>query len=203
MKGILGNWDFTRKLVFYLHYVCAKIHPNRTNFRVKRLASKKGETKGSNFTSWATYSASNDKISGQRKHKKLNLCMYLISYFHYVCDKLHPDPTFLRVKGLARQILVNPKSKKSRAARPSLLPIPKSWVMENVGSWNFTFSLVTYLHYVCAKFHPNRKTFSVKELARRKVAETQSKNFMRCLTYSASNQKILSQGECRTLRLCM
>ena len=103
VKGNLGSWDFTRSLVNYLHYVCAKIHPNGKNFRVKRLASKEVKTKGSNFTRCLTYSASNDKISVQRELKKLKLCMYPIKYFHFVWAKIHPNPTFLRVKGLARQ----------------------------------------------------------------------------------------------------
>ena len=111
VKGNVGSWDYECSLVNYLHYVSAKIHPNRTTFRVKGLASKKVvKPKWSNFTRCSTYSASNDKTSSQWELKKFKLCMYLINYFHDVCAKNQPRPTFLRVKGLAKQKVVKPKS---------------------------------------------------------------------------------------------
>ena len=54
--------------------------------------------------------------------------------------------------------------------------------------------LVNYFHYVSAKFHTNRTTFSVKRLARRKVAQPKRANFTRCSTYSASNKKTWVKG---------
>ena len=70
------NWDFTCNLVSYPQSVCAKIHPNRTTFRVKGLAQKKVvKPKRSIVTRCLTYFASNNKISGQRELKKLKLCM--------------------------------------------------------------------------------------------------------------------------------
>ena len=59
--------------------------------------------------------------------------------------------------------------------------------------------LVNYFPLVCAKFHQNWTTFSVRGLARRKVVKAKRTNLPRCLTYSASNPKILSQGERRKL----
>ena len=111
-----------------------------------------------------------------------------------MCAKIHQNRTNLRVKRLARQKLVKPRSKHFTRCSTYSASNPKSWVMGNVGSWKFTYSLVTYLHYVCAKFYPNRTTFSVKGLARREVAEPKSTNFMRCSTYSASNQKTWAKG---------
>ena len=118
VKGNVGSWDFTCTLVNYLHYVCAKIHPNRTTFRVKVLPMKKVvKPKRSNFTRYSTYSASNDKTSSQMELKKLKLCLLLINYFHYVCPKFHPNPTTSRVKGLARKKWSNEKAQSSREAR--------------------------------------------------------------------------------------
>ena len=98
-------------LVIYLHYVCAKFHTNRTIFRVKGLPRKKVlEPKTPNYRRCSTYSASNDKNSAQRELKKLKLCKYLINWFDYVCAKTQANPKFLRVKGLAREKVVKPKS---------------------------------------------------------------------------------------------
>ena len=102
VKGNVGSWDFTRSLVNYLHYVCAKIHPNRTNFKVKRQASKEVKTKGSSFTRCLIYSASNDKISVQKSLRSWN--------FACTQSKNHPNPTFLRLKELAEKKVVEPKS---------------------------------------------------------------------------------------------
>ena len=103
VKGNVGSWDFTRSLVNYLNYLCAKIPPNWTNFKIKRLASKEVKTKGSNFTRGLTYSASNDKISVQKSLRNWN--------FACTQSKNHPNPTFLRLKGLAGKRVVKPKSK--------------------------------------------------------------------------------------------
>ena len=112
VKGNVGNWNFTSSLVKYLHYVCAKVPPSRTTFSVNRLARKKVvKRKSTNFMRCPIFFASNDTISSQWELRKLKTCMHLINYFHYVCAKNHPNPTFLRVKGLARQKLVTPKSK--------------------------------------------------------------------------------------------
>ena len=94
------------------------------------------------------------------------------------------------------------KAQTSRDARPIRPPIIKAWVKGNVGSWDFTRSLVNYFHYVCAKSHPNRTTFRVKRLASIEVKKKRS-NFTRCSTYSASDDKISSQGELKKMKLCM
>ena len=138
VKGNLGSWDSACSLVNYLQYVSAKFHPNRTNFRVKRLTSKEVTTKGSNFTRFSTFSASNDKMSVQRELEKLKLGMYPINFFHFVC----------------------------------------------------------------AKNHQNRPNFRVKRLANKKV-KTKGSIFTRCSTYSASYDKISSQGELKKMKLCM
>ena len=105
-------------------------------------------------------------------------------------------------KGWRRKKWWNHKAQTSRDARPTLLPITKSWVKCNVGSWDFICSLVNYLHYVCAKIHPNRTIFSVKRLARKKVVKAKTTNFTRCSTYSASIQTIMSQVVCRNMKRC-
>ena len=138
VKGSLGSRDSACSLVIYLQHVSAKFHPNRTNFRVKRLASKEVKTKGPNLTRCSTFSASNDKMSVQKEPKKLKLCMNPINYFHFVC----------------------------------------------------------------AKNHQNRSNFRVKRLASKKV-KTKVSIFTRCSTYSASNDKISSQGELKKMKLCM
>ena len=82
----------------------AKFHPNRTNFSVKLVARRKVTgPKSTNFTRCSTYSASNDNFWGQMEFRKLELCLYLINYFHYACAKNYPKPTILRSKRLARQ----------------------------------------------------------------------------------------------------
>ena len=112
--GWKGAWEVeTLHVPNQIFPLCVcQIHPSPTFLRVKGLARRKVvKPKSTGFTRCSTYSASNDKISGQKELKKLNLCMYLIDYFHYVCAKLHPNRTFLRVKGLARQKVVKPESK--------------------------------------------------------------------------------------------
>ena len=146
------------------------------------------------------------KISCQVEPKKMKLCMYLVNYFYYVCAKFHPNWTLFSAKRLTRkrgEKGPNQTEQNLRDARPTLLAITKSWVKWNVGSSDFNCTLVNYLHYVCAKIHPNRTTFMVKGLARKNVVKQKRTNFTRCSTYTASNQKILSQGERRELRLCM
>ena len=91
VKEKVGQWDPACTLVNYLHYVSANFQPNRTNFRVKGLATKEVvKAKSTNFTRCSTYFASNDKYSGQRELKTLKLCMYLVTYFHKECAKNHP-----------------------------------------------------------------------------------------------------------------
>ena len=127
----------------------------------------------------------------------------LVIYLRYVCAKIHPNPTTFGVKGLARKKWSNEKAQTSRDARTFLLPMTKSWVNGNVGSWDFTCSLVNYLHYVCAKIHPTRTTFRVKVLARKKVVKPKRSIFTRCSTYSASKNTTSIQKELKKLKLCM
>ena len=55
---------------------------------------------------------------------------------------------------------------------------------------------------MCVQNFIKMEQFSAKEGWRgKKVVKAKSTNFTRCATCSASNQKILSQGECRKLRL--
>ena len=111
VKGSLRSWNFACSLVNYFHYVCAKFHTNRTTFWVKGLPRKKVlEPKTQNYRRFSTYSASNHKTSAQRELKKLKLCKYLINWFDYVCAKTQANPKYLRVKGLAREKVVKPKS---------------------------------------------------------------------------------------------
>ena len=153
VKGSSGSWNSLCSLVNYLQYVCAKYHPNRKNFRVKRLASKEVRTTGSNFTRCSTFSASNDKMSVQRELKKLKLCMYLINYFHYVCAKHYPNPTFLRVKGIARQKVVKPKSPNFPRFSTYSASDDKSPSQRELKKLKLCMYLINDLHYVCAKFN--------------------------------------------------
>ena len=109
--------------------------------------------KSTNFTRCSTYSASNDKISGQKQLKKLNLCVYLINYFHYVCAKLYPNPTFLRVKGIARQKVVKPKSANFPRSSTYSASDDKSPSQRELKKLKLCMYLINYLHYVCAKFN--------------------------------------------------
>ena len=112
-QGELKKMKLCLQLVNYIHYVCAKFHTNRTIFSVKRLARRKVvERKSKNFTRCPIFFAPSDRISSQSELKKLKLCMYLIKYFNNACAKIHPRPKILRVKRLARQKVVKPKSTK-------------------------------------------------------------------------------------------
>ena len=203
-KRSWGSWKFACSLVNYLHYVCAKFHPNRTIFMVKGLPRKKVfKPKSPNYRRCATFRASNDKTSAQRELKKLKLCKYLINWFDYVCAKAQANPKSLRVKGLVREKVVKPKSTNFTRCLTYSASDHKISSQEELRKMKLCILLVKKFYYVRANFPPNRTTSSVKVLARRKVAEPKSTLFTRCLTYTASNQKRLSQGECRKLRLCM
>ena len=98
--------------------MCAEFHLNRKNSTVRGLARKNVvKATSTNFRRCSTYSASDDRSSSQVELKKMKLCMYLIKKFHNVCAKNHPNPTFLRVKGLARKKWLNEKAQISRDAR--------------------------------------------------------------------------------------
>ena len=105
----------------------------------------------------------------------------LVIYLRYVCAKIHPNPTTFKVKGLARKKWWNEKAQTSRDARTFLPPMTKSWVNGNVGSWDFTCSLVNYLHYVCAKIHPNGTTFEGKKASEEKSGQTKKIKFYKML----------------------
>ena len=113
VKWIVVSWDSAYILVNYLDYVSAKFQPNRTIFSVKGPARKKVvKRKRTIFTRCPSFFAPSDRRASQRKLKKLNLCMYLINFFHNVCAKNHPRPTSLRVKGLATKEVFKWKSTK-------------------------------------------------------------------------------------------
>ena len=173
-------------------------------FSGKRARDERsGQTKKQNVQRRSTYSASNDKISGQRELKKLKLCMYLINYFHYVCAKKYPNPTFLRVKGLARQKVVKPKSPNFTRCSTSSASDDKVSSQGELKKIKLCIKLVSYSYYVCGKFHPNRTTISVKGLARRNLVKPKRPIFTRWSTYSASDDKISSQGELRKIIPCI
>ena len=88
-------------------------------------------------------------------------------------------------------------------AQPTQLLIKKSSVKVNVGSWDSACSLVNYLHYVSAKFQTNRTTFRVKGLATKEMVKRKIRKFTRCSIYSASDDKISSQGVLNKMKLYM
>ena len=178
VKSSWGRWKFACSLVNYLHYVCAKFHTNRTTFRVKRLPRKKVlEPKTQIYRRFSTYSASNHKTSAQRELKKLKLCKYLINWFDYVCRKTQANPKFLRVKGLARGKVVKPKSTNFTRCSTYSASDHKNSSQGELKKTKLCMLLVKIFYYVCANFPSIRTTFSVKGLARRKVAEPKSNDF--------------------------
>ena len=138
------------------------------------------KAKSTYFTRCSTYSGSNDKNSGQSELETLKLCMYLKTYFHNVCAKNHPQPTFLRVKVLARHKVVKAKSTNFRRWSTYSASDDNNSSQGELRKMKFCILLVNYFHYVCANFHSNPTTFSVKGLARKKVVKRKSTNFMRC-----------------------
>ena len=120
-----------------------------------------------------------------------------------VCQFSFNSNTFQRKSATEEKSGRTKKQRFSPDARPILLSIINSWVKGNEGSWDFTCSLVNYLQYVCAKFHPNWTTFRRRGLARKKVVKAKNTNFNSCSTYSASNDQISGQMELRKLKLCM
>ena len=181
-----------------------QISSKPNNFQRKRASEEKScQTKSTNFPRCSTYSASNDKISGQRELRKLKLCMYLMNYFHYMCAKNHPNPTFVRVKGLARQKGVKPKNPNFTRCSTYSASNDKISVQREIGKLKLCKNLIKYFHYVCAKNHPNPTILSVKGLAKQEVVKPKIPNFTRCSTYSASQHKILSRVELKKMKFCM
>ena len=121
----------------------------------------------------------------------------------YVCQISSKSNICQHKKGWRGKKWSNHKAQTSRDSRPTLLPITKSWVKWNVEIWDFTCSLVSYLHSVCAKIHPNWTIFRVKGLAQKKVVKPKRSIVTSCLTYSASNDKISGQRELKKLKLGM
>ena len=112
-------------------------------------------------------------------------------------------PTFLRVKGLAWQKVVQPRSTNfTRCSTCSAFNDKISGQME-LKKLKLFMCLVNYFHYVSARIHPNPIPLRVNGLARQKMVKPKSKNFTRCSIYSASYRKILSQGELKKMKLCM
>ena len=171
---------------------------------MKGLARKKVvKPQSTNFERCPKVFISSDRMSSQRELKKWKLCLYLINYLHNLCAKNHPRPTFSRVKGLARQKVVKPKSTNFTRCWTYLLLFKKSWVRGIVGSWDSPYFLVNYLDFVSAKIQPNRTTFRVKGLATKEVFKLKSTKFTRCSIYSASVDKISSQGVLKKMKLYM
>ena len=185
--------------------MCANFPPNRTTFSVKVLARRNvAQPKGTNFTRCLTYTASNQKRLSQSECGKSRLCMYFNQLLPLcVCQFSSKSNNSQRKRAGEEKKWSKQKAQTSRHARPIRLPIMKSWVKGNLGSWDFTRSLVNYLHYVYAKIHPNRTTFSVRRLARKKLVNGKSTHFTRCSIYSASQHKLSGQEELRKLKLCI
>ena len=183
--------------------MCAKNHPRPTFLTVKGLARQKVvKRKSTNFTRCPKFFAPSDRIASQRKLKELKLCMYLINYFHNVCAKNHPRPTSLRVKGLATKEVF--KRKSTIVTRCSTYSASNDKTSSQVELKKFKLCkyLIKYFHNVCQK--SSKPMFlTVKGLARQKVVKPKSTKFTSCSTYSTSIQKILSQGNCSKLRLCI
>ena len=72
-----------------------------------------------------------------------------------------------------------------------------AWEIENLHVPNQIFPLC-----VC-QIHSSPTFLRVKGLARRKVVKPKTTGFTRCSTYSASNDKISSEGELKKMKLCM
>ena len=179
-----------------------QVSSKSNNFRGKRANEEKsGQSKTSRDVRPTLLPISKSWVMRNVGSWKFTFC--LVTYLHYVWAKFHPSRTTFSVKGLASRKVAELKSTNFMRRSTDSASNQKTSAKGNVGSWKFTFCLVAYLQFVCAKFHPNRTTFSVKGLARRKVAQPEGTNFTRCETYSASNYNILSQEERRKLRLYM
>ena len=99
------------KLISYFQFMFAKFHPNPTIFMVRRLDRKNVvKRKNTNFMRCPNFSASNDRKATHWEIRKLKFCMYLVKDYHYMCAKIQPNRTILRVKGLASKKVVKPKS---------------------------------------------------------------------------------------------
>ena len=90
-----------------------------------------------------------------------------------------------------------------RDSQPTQILIRKFWVKGNVGSWDYACSLVNYLHYVSAELQLNRTDFRVKGLATKEMVKRKITKFTRCSIYSASDDKISSQGVLNKMKLYM
>ena len=62
-----------------------------------RASEEVVKPKSTNFTRCSTYSASNHRFSSQGEGMKLKVCMYLVNQLYYVCAKLHPNRSTVRV----------------------------------------------------------------------------------------------------------
>ena len=183
------------KLICYFQFMFAKFHPNPTIFRVRRLDRKNVvKRKNKNFMRCPNFSASNDRISTHKEISKLKFCMYLVNYYHYMCAKIQPIRTILSVKGLPSKKVVKPKSTNFTRCSTYSASNDKISGQGELKKLKLRMYLINYLHYVCAKFHPNRTTFRVRGLAKKKVVKPKSTSLSRCSTYSASNQKKLESS---------
>ena len=92
------------------------------------------------------------KISSQREIRKLKFFMYLINHFDYLCAKNHTNPSFLRIKGLARPKMLKPKSPKFTRCSTYSASELKSQVRASLRKWNFACSslVVSQLFLLCA-----------------------------------------------------
>ena len=131
--------------------------------------------------------------SGAWEKETLHIVIQLLPVC--VCQISSKSNNFQRKKAGEEKKWSKQKAQTSRDARPTLLLIKKSWVKEIVGQWDSACTLVNYLHYVSAKFQPNRTTFRAKGLAQEKVVKPKRSIVTGCLTYSASNDKISGQRE--------
>ena len=148
----------------------AKTHPNPTNFREKGITRKKVvKPKSTNFASCSTYSASDEK-NLESSEALENETLHIVSQLLPFCVRQISSKSnnFQRKRA--------GEEKGGQSEKDELLELLDLFCFQsknfeskgNVGCWDFTYTLVNYLHYVCAEFYPNPTTFRVKGLARKK-----------------------------------
>ena len=175
------------------------------NFQCKRASeAKSGETKKHRFHKMLhllCFRWQKSRVKGAWENETLLVVSQLLLLC--VCQISSKMNTFHRKKASEEKICPTKKKTILRDSQPTQLLIKKSWVKGHVGSWDYACSLVKYLHYVSAKFQLNRTAFRVKGLATKEVVKRKITKFTRCSIYSASDDKISSQGVPNKMKLYM
>ena len=148
----------------------AKFQPNWTSFRLKALATEEVVKRKSRniheMLDLFCLRRKNLESIGTKENESLHIVSQLLPLG--VCQISWKSDNFQRKRACEEKKWSKQNTQTSRDARPFRIPIIKYWAKGNVGSWDFTGSLLNYLHYVCAKLHPNRTNFRVKRLASKK-----------------------------------